>query len=153
MTVQGHRSYFTSVYDTQYPTLAGDLVVLIVRHLDKIDHIINVSMTWSSDDPVSICASSSIDGVTHFERLFTKFRFCFYPNLVTRIFHHGFWLADCCSLAGGRQLSYLGATPLAQLTHWGRDTMDAISQTTISNVFSWKMCILANYLIKISILS
>ena len=27
------------------------------------------------------------------------------------------------------------------LTHWGRDKMDAISQTTLSNAFSWmKMC-------------
>ena len=28
-----------------------------------------------------------------------------------------------------------------ELTHWGRDKMDAISQTTLSNAFSWiKMC-------------
>ena len=27
--------------------------------------------------------------------------------------------------------------PLYWLTHWGRDTMDAISQTTFSNAFSW----------------
>ena len=37
--------------------------------------------------------------------------------------------------------SLVSDRPYWYLTHWGRDKMDAISQTTFSNAFSWmKMC-------------
>ena len=39
-------------------------------------------------------------------------------------------------MAGRVLVSYIG-WPIGDLTHWGRDKMDAISQTTFSSAFSW----------------
>ena len=35
----------------------------------------------------------------------------------------------------------ISSTEVSILTHWGRDQIDAISQTTFSNAFSWIKCL------------
>ena len=52
---------------------------------------------------------------------------------------------ECNSFENNRELSWMKFTGIRSsselqwltLTHWGRDKMDAISQTTFSNAFSW----------------
>ena len=48
--------------------------------------------------------------------------------------HHAFLRRDT---KGFKILSSTNKCQLAQLTHWGRDKMAAIFQTTFSNAFSW----------------
>ena len=78
-----------------------------------------------------------------------------YTITVTRCERHGVAnhrQLDCLTVCSGKQetsklriispLSWVTRFPWqrarnAMLTHWGRDKMDAISQTTFWNVFSW----------------
>ena len=42
--------------------------------------------------------------------------------------------SQCCKAS---MLLYMPSIGHNELTHWGRDKMDAVSQTTFSNAFSW----------------
>ena len=70
---------------------------------------------------------------------------------VTRLYHvsptkplgpHFNWIStvayvNLCSLNNHAFIGTLWAAIRQHLTHWGRDKMDAISQTTSSSAFSW----------------
>ena len=48
------------------------------------------------------------------------------------------WLYSMCVCSSDKvRVSYMCKMVLEKLTHWGRDTMAAFSQATLSNTFSW----------------
>ena len=59
-----------------------------------------------------------------------EWRSNFIPHLVMDVITY-----SCCDLSWTMLMK--GAPDLNVLTHWGRDKMDAISQTTFSSAFSW----------------
>ena len=64
----------------------------------------------------------------------TTFRF---QRMYSRFAAHLMALCWCWAMKGERLLSCNSThvSDIQQLTHWGRDKMDAISQTTLSNAF------------------
>ena len=73
--------------------------------------------------------------------LFEVIFFFFYESQVNR--HPQEWhKSGCCNRFQEKpyyssDLFCIGSRSLAGLTHWGRDKMDAILQTTFSSAFSW----------------
>ena len=105
------------------------------NHSLKLEFMIAAS--WSLNGFVFVIPCMTTTGAVGDHRLLYRFRKCCTTKKQTIILFSSFGFTfTMCSHTLLELTHNFGG-----LTHWGRDKMDAISQTTFSNAFSWmKMC-------------
>ena len=117
------------------PENSNDLIWKLSKHghVAKINLYQNKIYGKDCDDAWSIMIENILNGLAKNNAVTTQ-------KVNSRIFFNEFCENVCWMLFCWRELLcaiYVCVTGPKQLTHWGRDKMVAISQTTLSNAFLW----------------